>query len=215
MWNDVSFPVAAALLDWGMAEGATNFSHVFQPLGAIGVRHGCTGQLHNQLFTFGSDGKPEYKFKANELLRGETDGSSYPNGGLRSKWTRSARVHALPNCLHSSQGCLDLACDGMLSEPRGVECQLSCAAGGCARRCGDKGGGAAMTRARVLTWCRDVASSHPHCWRVHDPRSHLAHLDARRHHLCPDVSFVRACAWLLECALACKGAGTAEQGERG
>ena len=35
--------VAAAILDWGMAEGATNFSHVFQPLGSIGVRHGCTG----------------------------------------------------------------------------------------------------------------------------------------------------------------------------
>ena len=85
-------PVAAAILDWGMAEGATNFSHVFQPLGAIGVRHGCTGQLHNQLFTFGSDGKPEYKFKAGELLRGETDGSSYPNGGLRSKSMRRARA---------------------------------------------------------------------------------------------------------------------------
>ena len=77
--------VAAAILDWGLAEGATNFSHVFQPLGAIGVRHGCTGQLHNQLFTFGADGKPEFKFKAEQLLRGETDGSSYPNGGLRSK----------------------------------------------------------------------------------------------------------------------------------
>jgi hypothetical protein len=77
--------VAAAILDWGLAERATNFSHVFQPLGSIGVRHGCTGQLHNQLFTFGADGKPEYKFKAEQLLRGETDGSSYPNGGLRSK----------------------------------------------------------------------------------------------------------------------------------
>ena len=68
-----------------MSEGATNFSHTFQPLGAIGVRHGCQGGLHNQLFTFGPDGKPEYKFKSGELLRGETDGSSYPNGGLRSK----------------------------------------------------------------------------------------------------------------------------------
>ena len=35
--------VAAAILDWGLAERATNFSHVFQPLGSIGVRHGCTG----------------------------------------------------------------------------------------------------------------------------------------------------------------------------
>ena len=78
-----------------MTEGATNFSHVFQPLGSIGVRHGCTGQLHNQLFIFGPDGKPEYKFKSGELLRGETDGSSYPNGGLRCKLTRT-------NCSHYS-----------------------------------------------------------------------------------------------------------------
>jgi glutamine synthetase len=77
--------IAAAILDWGVAEGATNFSHVFQPLGSVGVRHGVTGQLHNQLFTFGSDGKPKYKFSGEQLLRGETDGSSYPNGGLRSK----------------------------------------------------------------------------------------------------------------------------------
>jgi len=77
--------VAAAVLDWGMDNGATNFSHVFQPLGTVGVRQGLTGQLHNQLFTFGDDGKPDYKFKSTELLRGETDGSSYPNGGLRSK----------------------------------------------------------------------------------------------------------------------------------
>jgi glutamine synthetase len=69
-----------------MAEGATNFTHVFQPLGSVGVRHGLTGQVHNQLFTFDqSTGKPDYKFKAAELLRGETDGSSYPNGGLRSE----------------------------------------------------------------------------------------------------------------------------------
>ena len=86
--------VAAAILDWGMAEGATNFSHVFQPLGSEGVRHGTTGQLHNQLFTFGSDGKPEYKFKSGELLRGETDGSSYPNGGLRSKFSRTSSQHS-------------------------------------------------------------------------------------------------------------------------
>ena len=86
--------VAAAILDWGIAEGATNFSHVFQPLGSVGVRHGVTGQLHNQLFTFGSDGKPEYKFKGGELLRGETDGSSYPNGGLRSKSCLRDRMRA-------------------------------------------------------------------------------------------------------------------------
>ena len=196
-------PVASAILDWGMSEGATNFSHVFQPLGAIGVRHGCTGQLHNQLFTFGSDGKPEYKFKAGELLRGETDGSSYPNGGLRSKSMQRARARArmLP-CLHCSEtgGVVGVAWDGMQAKGSGNGTRrVRRGMWRSGRRCGD----------RVLTWCCDVASSHPLGWRVHDPGSHLAHLAPRRHHLCPDVSVVRVCAWarVCECALARGGAG--------
>ncbi|EKX48707.1 hypothetical protein GUITHDRAFT_68506 [Guillardia theta CCMP2712] len=82
--------VAAALLDWGRDSNATVFTHWFQPLGANGVRHGQTGQVHNYMFTFGADGKPCFKFKAGELLRGETDGSSYPNGGLRATHTAGA-----------------------------------------------------------------------------------------------------------------------------
>jgi len=79
--------VAAAVMDWGRDNGATVFTHWFQPLGASGVRHGMTGQVQNYMFTFGKDGKPNYKFTAEELLKGETDGSSYPNGGLRATHT--------------------------------------------------------------------------------------------------------------------------------
>jgi glutamine synthetase len=39
------------------------------------------------MFTFGSDGQPKYKFTGSELCFGETDGSSYPNGGLRATHT--------------------------------------------------------------------------------------------------------------------------------
>ena len=85
-----------------MDNGATNFSHVFQPLGAVGMRHGLTGQLHNQLFTFGADGRPVYKFKSGELLRGETDGSSYPNGGLRSKLLRVLSGYSCLALVHVS-----------------------------------------------------------------------------------------------------------------
>ena len=58
-----------------------------QPLGASGVRHGMTGQVQNTFFDFGPDGKPRFEFKGKALLRGETDGSSYPNGGMRATHT--------------------------------------------------------------------------------------------------------------------------------
>ena len=54
------------------------------------MRHGLQAGLQNALFTFGSNGKPDYKFGGSELLRGETDGSSYPNGGLRITHTAGA-----------------------------------------------------------------------------------------------------------------------------
>ncbi|KAJ1488401.1 glutamine synthetase III, partial [Baffinella frigidus] len=82
--------VAKALLDWGRDTGARVFTHWFQPLGANGVRHGGTGQVHNHMFTFGKDGKPKWEFSGGELLKGETDGSSYPNGGLRATHTAGA-----------------------------------------------------------------------------------------------------------------------------
>ena len=40
-------------------------------------------QVHNRLFTFGPDGKPHWELKGKDLIKGETDGSSFPNGGLR------------------------------------------------------------------------------------------------------------------------------------
>jgi len=43
--------------------------------------------VHNAFFAFGADGKPEFGFKGKELLKGETDGSSYPSGGMRATHT--------------------------------------------------------------------------------------------------------------------------------
>lgn len=75
--------VAAGVLEWATENDATNFTHVFQPLGASGVRHGMAGQVHNAFFKFDATGKPVWDLKGKDLLKGETDGSSYPNGGLR------------------------------------------------------------------------------------------------------------------------------------
>jgi len=79
--------VAKAVMEWAGDRGASVFTHWFQPLGASGVRMGMTGQVHNAFFAFGDDGKPSFGFKGKELLKGETDGSSYPSGGLRATHT--------------------------------------------------------------------------------------------------------------------------------
>jgi glutamine synthetase len=79
--------VARAVVDWATDRGASIFTHWFQPQGSGGVRLGQTGQVHNALFTFGKDGRPTFGLKGKDLLRGETDGSSFPSGGLRATHT--------------------------------------------------------------------------------------------------------------------------------
>ena len=86
--------VAKAILEWANDRGASVYTHWFQPLGASGVRLGMTGQVHNAFFSFGEDGKPVSSFKGKELLKGETDGSSYMNGGLR---VRRASINQNPD----------------------------------------------------------------------------------------------------------------------
>lgn len=76
--------VAQAVLEWAIDNGASVYCHWFQPLGASGFRHGQTGQVQIQMIEFDRDGRPVWDFKGKNLLRGETDGSSYPNGGLRA-----------------------------------------------------------------------------------------------------------------------------------
>ena len=53
-------------------------------MASSGVRHGLSAQVHQTMFEFDKDGKPFFKFTGEALLQGETDGSSYPNGGMRA-----------------------------------------------------------------------------------------------------------------------------------
>ena len=105
--KDLSWPkneakakaVAAALLSWATDNGAKQYSHWFQPMASAGVRHGNAGCLQMAMFDFDADGVPYPSFSHENLLQGETDGSSYPNGGLRAThtavaicpWTRCPR----------------------------------------------------------------------------------------------------------------------------
>lgn len=80
--------VAGAVLSWAQAHGASVYTHWFQPMATDGVRHGKTGQVHNSMFNFNmKTGQPQWDFKGKDLLKGETDGSSFPNGGMRATHT--------------------------------------------------------------------------------------------------------------------------------
>ncbi|EEC45634.1 GLNA, glutamine synthase [Phaeodactylum tricornutum CCAP 1055/1] len=76
--------VAMAVFDWAIEHGANVYCHWFQPMASSGVRHGLTGQVHNMMFKFDKNNEIVQDFKGKTLTKGETDGSSYPNGGLRS-----------------------------------------------------------------------------------------------------------------------------------
>ena len=65
--------------------GANVYCHWFQPMAASGVRHGLSGQAQNMMMEFDQKtGNLKTDFKGKTLVKGETDGSSYPNRGLRA-----------------------------------------------------------------------------------------------------------------------------------
>ncbi|CAB9527789.1 Glutamine synthetase [Seminavis robusta] len=75
--------VANAVFDWAIDNGANVYCHWFQPMASSGVRHGQSGQVQNIMLKFDSNNEIVQDFKGKTLIKGETDGSSYPNGGLR------------------------------------------------------------------------------------------------------------------------------------
>lgn len=71
--------VAKAMKDWAVENGATHFTHWFQPL------TGITAEKHDAFITHpNADGKMIMEFSGKELIKGEPDASSFPSGGLRA-----------------------------------------------------------------------------------------------------------------------------------
>lgn len=70
--------VAKAVTDWAVVNGATHFCHWFQPL------TGGTAEKHDAFFQLNKEGKAIERLSASQLLQGEPDASSFPNGGSRS-----------------------------------------------------------------------------------------------------------------------------------
>ena len=74
----VANAVAAAMKDWAVENGATHFTHWFQPL------TGITAEKHDSFITPAPDGRVIMEFSGKELIKGEPDASSFPSGGIRA-----------------------------------------------------------------------------------------------------------------------------------
>ncbi|MBQ7837064.1 MAG: glutamine synthetase III [Clostridia bacterium] len=70
--------VANAMKDWAIENGATHYTHWFQPM------TGITAEKHDSFISPCQDGSVIMEFSGKELVKGESDASSFPSGGLRA-----------------------------------------------------------------------------------------------------------------------------------
>ena len=70
--------VASAMRDWALENGASHYAHVFYPL------TGLTAEKHDSFLEPDANGSSLAQFTGKTLTQGEPDGSSFPNGGIRS-----------------------------------------------------------------------------------------------------------------------------------
>lgn len=70
--------VASVMKDWATEQGATHFSHWFQPMTNI------TAGKHDSFLSVSSEGQVLLEFSGKALTKGESDASSFPNGGIRA-----------------------------------------------------------------------------------------------------------------------------------
>lgn len=70
--------VAEAMKNWAIEKGCTHYTHWFQPM------TGITAEKHDSFLTPIDNGKVIMEFSGKELTKGESDASSFPNGGIRA-----------------------------------------------------------------------------------------------------------------------------------
>ncbi len=75
---DVANSVAVAMKEWAVEQGATHFTHWFQPM------TGFTAEKHDSFISLADNGEVLMEFSGKELVKGEPDASSFPSGGLRA-----------------------------------------------------------------------------------------------------------------------------------
>lgn len=87
---DIADSVANAMKDWAVEKGATHYTHWFQPM------TGSTAEKHDSFINPIGEGEVLLAFSGKELIQGEPDASSFPNGGLRA--TAEARGYTAWDC---------------------------------------------------------------------------------------------------------------------
>lgn len=75
---DIANTVAVAMKEWAVDNGATHFTHWFQPM------TGITAEKHDSFISPIGDSEVNMTFSGKELVKGEPDASSFPSGGLRA-----------------------------------------------------------------------------------------------------------------------------------
>jgi glutamine synthetase len=88
--RDVANVVAHAMKEWALNNGATHYTHWFQPM------TGVTAEKHDSFLSPDSDAHAVLEFSGKELIKGEPDASSFPSGGLRA--TFEARGYTAWDC---------------------------------------------------------------------------------------------------------------------
>ena len=99
--RDVANAVASALKDWAISKGATHYTHWFQPM------TGITAEKHDSFISTAADGAAIMDFNGKALIKGESDASSFPSGGLRAtfeargytSWDPTSYAFIKDNCL--------------------------------------------------------------------------------------------------------------------
>lgn len=94
--------IAHAMKDWAIENGATHYSHWFSPL------NGLTAKKQEAFIDRSKDNEPMNRFSGKELIKAESDASSFPSGGMRSTfeargytyWDLSANSFILDNVLY-------------------------------------------------------------------------------------------------------------------
>jgi glutamine synthetase len=76
--QSIAGDVAHAMKEWAIENGATHFTHWFQP------QRGGTAEKHDAFISYGEDGEIIERFSAGQLIQSEPDASSFPSGGMRS-----------------------------------------------------------------------------------------------------------------------------------
>ena len=76
--QEIAADVAHAMKEWAMENGATHFTHWFQP------QRGGTAEKHDAFLSYGDDGEMIERLSPGQLIQSEPDASSFPSGGIRS-----------------------------------------------------------------------------------------------------------------------------------